>query len=151
MDQLENVFIVDLGTCNVKKFAEAYEAVSYDVNLLRDRCDRDISADEINTEKENVTLFDGSIRKPVMNMPKYITEKNEGDEKTYIDKDGDEIISSYKHSLVVHFASGFDSWVLQNSWVKEITELKNVETARELFSLSFRCGVEIVITVEVPY
>ena len=34
--------------------------------------------------------------------------------------------------------------------VKEITELKIIKTARGLISLSFRCGVKIVNTVEVP-
>ena len=47
-------------------------------------------------------------------------------------------------------SSGFDSWVVLNSLVKEITELKVLKTARGLISLSFRCGFKIVNTVEVP-
>ena len=85
-----------------------------------------------------------------MNMLKYIPENYEGDERTYIDKDGDEIVSSYKLLLVAHNSSGFESWVVINSLVKEITELKIIKTARRLISLSFRCGSKIVNTVEVP-
>ena len=52
--------------------------------------------------------------------------------------------------LVAHNSSGFDSWVVLNSLIKEITDLKIIKTARGLISLSFRCGVKIVNTVEVP-
>ena len=51
---------------------------------------------------------------------------------------------------VAHNSSGFDSWVVLNSLVEEITELKIIKTARGLISLSFRCGVKIANTVEVP-
>ena len=85
-----------------------------------------------------------------MNMLKYISENYNGDERTYIDKDGDQIVSSYRLLLVAHNSSGFDSWVVLNSLVKEITDLKFIRTARGLISLSFRCGFKIVNTVEVP-
>ena len=52
--------------------------------------------------------------------------------------------------MVSHYSSGFDSWVVLNSLVKEITELKIIKTARGPISLSFRCGVKIVNTIEVP-
>ena len=52
--------------------------------------------------------------------------------------------------LVAHNSSGFDSWVVLNSLVKEITELKIEKTAKGLISLTFRCAVKIVNTVEVP-
>ena len=52
--------------------------------------------------------------------------------------------------MVAHNASGFDSWVVLNALVREITKLKIVKSARRLISLSFRCGVKKVITVEVP-
>ena len=45
-----------------------------------------------------------------MNMLKYISENYEGDERTYIDKEGDEIASSHRILLLAHNASGFDSW-----------------------------------------
>ena len=75
-----------------------------------------------------------------MDMLKYISENYEGDERTYIDEDGVEIVSSYRLLLVAHTSSGFDSWVVLNSLVKEITELKIIKTARGLISLSFRFG-----------
>ena len=85
-----------------------------------------------------------------MNMLKYISEKYHGDERTYIDRDGDEIVSSYRLLLLAHNSSGFDSWIVLNSLIKEITDLKIIKTASGLISLSFRCGFKIVITVKVP-
>ena len=52
--------------------------------------------------------------------------------------------------MVAHISSGFDSWVVLNSLVKEITELKVIKPAIGLIPLPFRCGVKIVNTVEVP-
>ena len=101
-------------------------------------------------ERKNVNIFDASNGNCVMDMLKYISEKYEGDERTYIDEDGDEIFSSYRLLLVAHNSSRFDSWVVLNSLVKEIIELKIIKTARGLISLSFRCGFKIVNTVEVP-
>ena len=98
------------------------------------------------TEKENVTGFDGFNGNPGMNMLEYISENYDGDEKTCIDENGDEIVSSYRLLLVAHNSSGFDSWVVTSFLVKEITELKIIEAARGLISLSFRCGAKIVIT-----
>ena len=74
------------------------------------------------TEKDNVIVFDGSNANPVINLLKYISQSYEGDERTYIDKDGDEIVISYRHLLVTHNANGFDSWVVEYSLVEEITE-----------------------------
>ena len=85
-----------------------------------------------------------------MDMLKYISENYEGDERTYIDKDGDEIVSSYRLLLVAHNSSGFDSWVVLNSLIKNITDLKLAKTTRGLISLSFRCGFKLVNSVEVP-
>ena len=149
-DQLENVFVFDLETHNDQEFAETYAAGLYDVNRLHDKWDRDLTPDELVIERKNVTIFDASNGDCVMNMLKKISENYDGDERTYIDKDGDEIISSYRLLLVAHNSSGFDSWVVLNSLLKDITELKIIKTARGLISLSFRCGVKIVNTIEVP-
>ena len=150
IDQLENVFVFDLETHNDQEFAEAYAAGLYDVNRLHDKWDRDLTPDELVMERKNVLIFDASNGNCVMNMLKYISENYDGDERTYIDKDGDEIISSYRLFLVAHNSSGFDSWVVLNSLIKDITELKIIKTARGLISLSFRCGFKIVNTCEVP-
>ena len=149
-DQLKNVFIFDLETHNDQEFAEAYAAGLYDVNPLRDRWHRDLTNNELTIERKNVTVFDASNGNCNMNMLKNFSENYEGDERTYIDKDGDEIVSSNRLLLVAHNSSGFDSWVVINSIVKEITDLKIIKTARGLTSLSFRCGVKIVNTCEVP-
>ena len=124
IDQLESVFVFDLETHNDQGFAEAYAAGLYDVNRLIDKWNRDLTPDELVIKKENVTVFDASNGNCVMDMLKYISENYDGDERTQIDKDGDEIISSYRLLLVAHNSSGFDSWVVLNSLIKEITELK---------------------------
>ena len=150
INQLENVFVFDLETHNDEEFAEAYAAGLYDVNRLHDKWDRDLTPDELIIERKNVTVFDASNGNCIMNMLKYISENYDGDERTYIDRDGDEIVSSYRLLLVAHSGSGFDSWVVLNSLTRNITDLKIIKTARGLISLSFRCGVKIVNTVEVP-
>ena len=150
INQLENVFVFDLETQNDLEFAETYAAGLYDVNRLKDCWYRDLNSNEIIIERKNVKVFDASNGNCIMNMLEYISENYEGDERTYIDKDGDEIVSSYRLLLVAHNSSGFDSWVVLNSLVKDITELKIIKTARGLISLSFRCGFKIVSTCEVP-
>ena len=143
------MFVFDLETYNDRKFAESYAPGLCDLNRLQEKWDRDLTPDKIVTEKDNGIVFDGYNGNSVMNMLKNISENYEGDERTYIDKDGDEIVSSYRLLLVAHNASGFDSWVVLNSLVKEITELKVKKTGRGLISLSFRCGVNLVKSVEV--
>ena len=144
------MFVFDLETHNDQEFAEAYAAGLYDVNRLKDCWHRDLNSNELVIDRKNVNVFDSSNGNCIMNMLKYISKNYDGDERTYIDKDGDEIISSYRLLLVAHNSSGFDSWVVLNSLIKEITNLKIVKTARGLISLSFRCGVKIVNTIEVP-
>ena len=127
------MFVFDLGTHNDHEFAEAYAAGLYDVNRLRDKWHRDLTPDELKIEREKVTVFDASKVNPVMNMPNYISKTHEGDERTYIDKEGDEIVSSYRVLLVAHNSSGFDSWVVLNSLGKELTKLKILKIARGFF------------------
>ena len=150
VDQLENVFVFDLETYNDQEFAEAYAVGLYDVNRLKDCWHRDLTSDELEIERKHVNVFDASNGNCIMNMLKYISENYEGDERTYVDRDGDEIISPYRLLLVAHNSSGFDSWVVLNSLVKEITNLKIIKSATGLISLSFRFSVKIVKTCEVP-
>ena len=150
IDQLDIVFVFGLETYNDQEFAEAYAAGLYDVNRLRVRWNRALTSDELLIDTDNVTVFDRSNGNTVMKVLKYISEYYEGDERTYIDKHRDEIVSSYRQLLVAHNSSGFESWDVLNSLVREITELKIIRTARGLISLSIRCGVKKVNTVEVP-
>ena len=150
INQLENVFVFDLEAHNDQEFAEAYAAGLYDVNRLKDCWYRDLNSKELEIERNHVNVFDASNGNCIMNMLKYISKNYDRDERTYIDKDGDEKISSYRLLLVAHNSSGFDSWVVLISLVREITNLKIIKTARGLISLSFRCGVKIVNTCEVP-
>ena len=108
-DQLEDVVVFDLETLNYQEFAEVYATGLYDANRLRDGWGRDLTPDERLTEKTILIVFNGTNGNPVMNMPKYISENYESDERIYIDKDGDKIVSSYRFLLVVHNSSGIDS------------------------------------------
>ena len=47
IDQLENVFVFDLETCNDQEFAETYAAGLFNVNRLRDKWDRGLTCKEI--------------------------------------------------------------------------------------------------------
>ena len=88
------MFVFDLETHNDQEFSEAY-AAGFDLNRLRDKWNGDLT-DERVIENENVIVFDASNGNPIMNMLKYISENYDGDERTYIDNDGDEIFSSYR-------------------------------------------------------
>ena len=96
INQLENVFVFDLEKHNDQEFAEAYAAGLYDVNRLKDCWYRDLNSDELIRERKNVNVFDSSYGNCIINMLKYISKNYEVDEKTYIDRDGDEIVSSYR-------------------------------------------------------
>ena len=85
-----------------------------------------------------------------MNILKCISENYECDERTYIDKEGDKIVSLSKTMLLAHNASGFHSSVVLVSLDKETIDLELIRTARGLIPLSFRCATDIVKTVEVP-
>ena len=50
-----------------------------------------------------------------MNMLKNFSEKFEGDERTHIDKEGGEIVNSYRIFLSADNSSESDRWVMLNS------------------------------------
>ena len=83
-------------------------------------------------------------------MLKYFPENYEGDDRTDIDKEADEMVGSYRSLFLPHNSSGFDSWVVLNSLDKDNEHLKIIRTARRLISLSFRCVEKKVNSVEVP-
>ena len=119
------------------------------MNRLRARWYQDLTRERIEMERENVIVLDKSCGNPVMNMPQNILKNYEGDERTYIDRERDEMVSSYKILLLANKASGFYSWVVFNSLDKEVEHLKIIRTVRGLISLSFRCGVKKVNTVKI--
>ena len=55
-----------------------------------------------------------------MKMLEQISENYEGDYRLYIEKDGDERVSSYRILLLAHNSSSFDSWVVFNSLDQKI-------------------------------
>ena len=107
IEQLENVFVFDLKTNSDQEFAEAYAAAF--LICLPDSWDRDLTPEEIQTERKNVVAFNKSCGNPFMEMFKYVSENYEGVERSYIDKEVDEIVNSYRILLLAHVASGFDS------------------------------------------
>ena len=98
--------------------------------MLPDRWVGDKTPDEIVSWRDIVIVSDGSYGNFVMNMLEYISEYYEGDGRTFIHKDGDEIIGSYRLLLLAHVSRGFDSWVVLNSLVEETTDLKIITNAR---------------------
>ena len=101
----------------------------YDVKKLREMWKRDLTPDERETEKENIIVFDQSNGNPFMKRPKIFSENNEGVEKNFFDEDGAEVIGSYSLSYAEHYDSVYDIWVVLNSLVKEMTNLKIIKTA----------------------
>ena len=103
------MFVFDLETYNNQQLAEAYAAGLNDVNRSQDQWNRDLTLREMETETENAIVFDKSCGNSIMNMPQNIWENYEGDESTDIDKDGDEVVSSYRfcpHIMLVDLTVG---------------------------------------------
>ena len=111
----------------------------YHVTRLRDRWDGDLTLEEIEIERKYVSVFDKSRWNLIMKLPKYIWENYWGGERISIEKEGDDIVSSYTFLLVVHNTSALYSWVVLNSLVTEMTDMKIIKTARGKISISFRC------------
>ena len=88
--------------------------------------------------------FNKTSGNAVMNVPKCISEKYNGEEGTYIDKDWDKTVSSYESLLLADNSGGFESWVVLISLDKEVRCSKLMRTAKGLISLSFGCGVKVV-------
>ena len=74
----------------IQHLKKAYSANLYVANRFRDRYVRDLTHGEIEIERKHIFVLHKSCGNPDENMPKYILEYYEGDEKTYIDKDGAE-------------------------------------------------------------
>ena len=81
MDQLEKVFVIDLETYNAAKTAEAYAVVLYNANRLPDTWNKNLTPKEVETERDNVVVFDKSGRKVLMHMIKSIWENYQGAER----------------------------------------------------------------------
>ena len=52
------MFVIDLESYNDQELADSYAAGLYNVNRLRDKWYRDLTVQEMETERENVTVFD---------------------------------------------------------------------------------------------
>ena len=57
IDQLENVFVFDLETYNDQEFADSYAAGIYDVSCLQNKWNRDLTYNELETGRKNVTIL----------------------------------------------------------------------------------------------
>ena len=139
--QQENVFLFDLETSNSQEFATVDAARLNNLNRLQDMWDRDSTSDEIVSDRENSIVFDKSSGNPIIDLPKCISEKYEGDKRKYIDIDGYEVASPCRILFLASNGNDFDSWVVFNSLDKETTESKKIRTASGLVTLSFRCAL----------
>ena len=102
------------------------------MNRLRGKRYQNLPPKELQTKRKHDFVSDKSCGNPIMKMFEKISENYEGDEKTLIDKDGDEIVSSCRLLLVAHNSTGLDSWVVLYYLFKKITHLKIKKTARGL-------------------
>ena len=111
-DQLEIDFVFDLEIYSDQEFAEAYAAALDDVNRLRDRWVRFLFRFETETEEYHI-VFDDSNGSPVMNVLKKFSENYKGDQRTFFDKDGGEIVSLRYclRIMLVHLIVGL-YWIL---------------------------------------
>ena len=100
--------VFDLETYNDQEIVDAHAVSLHEVNRLRDRWYRDITREEIPTDRNYAILYNKSCRDSVLNMLKYISEKHGGDERTHIDKEGDEVVTSFRILLLAHISSGID-------------------------------------------
>ena len=142
------MFLIDSETYNDQEFAEAYAAGFFNLNRSRDKWIRKLTQEELRTEKENVIAVNKPYGNPNVIVLKYISENCEGHERTFVRKEGAELVSSHRFLFLAHNASGLDSWVVLNWLDTEMKVLKKFEVARGLVLLSFRCGIETVSSVE---
>ena len=72
------MLLFDLKSNIDQEVAEAYAGGLYDVYRLRDRCGRDLTPQEIQTERKCAFVFDKFYGNPVIDMPKNISKSYEG-------------------------------------------------------------------------
>ena len=104
------------------------------MNRLREWWNREETPEEIEIEREKAIVFDNeaeTLSKKCLKLSKKNARERERerererDERTYIDKEGDEIVSSYRIFLLAQNACGFNSGVALKPLDKETTEKKN--------------------------
>ena len=89
---------------------------------------------------ETLFVFDKSVGNLIMNMLKIKSEIYEGDERTYIDKGGDKVVSSYSILFLPHNSCRFSSCVVLNSLAKELKDLKKKDCQRiDIIIIPLRC------------
>ena len=91
-----------------------------------------MTPEEIETGGENVFVSDKSGGNHITNMPENISKNSKGDEKSYLDKEGDEIVTSCKILFLSHNDIDFDSWLVLNLLENEIRDFKFIRTARRM-------------------
>ena len=114
---MENVFVFDLETHNDQISSKAYAAGLY-VNRLKDRCDRDLTVQEMEIERKFVIVFDKRCDNPVIKMPKNLQKTM----KVMREAKSIKMVMRWLARIGLFFAhnsSGFDNWVILNSLNKE--------------------------------
>ena len=95
---------------------------------------------ELEIERQHVHVFDRKIGYPVLDIINYVVNNYNDKPKIITDKYNRKIISSYKYQRVSHNASGFDKYIVLNSFPTSYTSVKMKKTSRGLLKLSFRAG-----------
>ena len=83
INQLENVFVLVFETYGDQKIAEEYVARLNNVNRSRDNWLGSLTPERIETQRENVIVFEKSGGNPIMNMLLFIPENYGEDERTF--------------------------------------------------------------------
>ena len=140
-NELDNVFIFDIETGNVENKATPYAIGLYDLSRLKYRYKKDLTEDEIITERNNVIKFKAYNGNPVTQMIEYINKNYTGDKIIHRNKSGANIVKSNKITLVAHNSSGFDSYIILNNLLKNTAlSSKIVKTDRGIIKLQFNAG-----------
>ena len=139
--ELDNVFIFDIETANVDDKAIPYGIGLFDLSRLKYRYKKDLTDEEIVTEREKVIKFKAYNGNPVVQMIEYINKNYTGDKIIHRNKSGANIVKSYRITLVAHNSSAFDSYIILNNLLKNTAlSSKIVRTDRGIIKLQFNSG-----------
>ena len=140
-NELDNVLIFDIETGNVEDRAIPYGIGLYDLSRLKYRYKKDLTDNEIITERKNVIKFKAYDGNPVVQMVEYINKNYTGDKIIHRNKSGVNIVKSYRTTLVAHNSSGFDSYIILNNLLKNTAlSSKIIKTDRGIIKLQFNSG-----------
>ena len=136
------VFSFDFETLNVKYQinCEPYAAGVCRLNRLYESFKGDLTEKKLETETQNVHVFDRENGNPIVGMINYVINNYKGKAKMITDRYGRKIVIPYNYQMVGHNASGFDNFIVLISIPKPYTNIKIIKRYRGLINLSFKVG-----------